>query len=148
MEIKDKLALNGMSWEAAYEIEYNTIGSFQTSNSNTPVYYIVQWTGNAYNLQKQYTFHAFNLPVIFPEGELVCPAKFISLMRKTSYWYQYPDEEIPWIMKLKQVVMPYIELIQDKIQQISCHHVLKGTLIWTLIYDLKQIIKSNWIKLK
>ena len=39
MEIKDKLALNGMSWEAAYEIEYNTIGSFQTSNSNTPGFF-------------------------------------------------------------------------------------------------------------
>ena len=34
-------------------------------------------------------------------------------MRKTFYWYQYPDEAIPCMVKLKQVVMPYIELIQD-----------------------------------
>ena len=35
-------------------------------------------------------------------------------MRKTSYWYHKPDEAIPIMMKLKQVVMTYIELIQDK----------------------------------
>ena len=34
-------------------------------------------------------------------------------MRKTSYWYHEPDEEIPVMVKLKQFVMPYIELIQD-----------------------------------
>ena len=33
-------------------------------------------------------------------------------MRKTSYWYQNPDEEIPVLVKLKQVVITYIELIQ------------------------------------
>ena len=36
-------------------------------------------------------------------------------MRKTSYWYHDPDESIPVMLKLKQVVMPYIELIQDNI---------------------------------
>ena len=34
--------------------------------------------------------------------------------KKTFYWYQYPDEAIPAMAKLKQVVMPYIELIQEK----------------------------------
>ena len=34
------------------------------------------------------------------------------------------------------------------IQQISCHNVLKDTLIWTLIYYLNTIIKSYRIKLK
>ena len=34
-------------------------------------------------------------------------------MRKTSYWYHEPDEVIPVMVKLKQVVMHYIELIQD-----------------------------------
>ena len=48
MNIKDELVLNGMTWSAAGEIEYNTIGSFQTSDSNTPGYYIVRWTGCAY----------------------------------------------------------------------------------------------------
>ena len=43
-----------MNWELADDIEYNTIGEFQTSESNTPVYYIVQWTGNAYTLQEIY----------------------------------------------------------------------------------------------
>ena len=46
MDIKDELVLNGMTCAAAYEIEYNTIGAFKSSNSNTPVYYIVQLTGN------------------------------------------------------------------------------------------------------
>ena len=32
--------------------------------------------------------------------------------KKTSYWYQYPDEAIPVMVKLQQVVMPYIEFIQ------------------------------------
>ena len=35
-------------------------------------------------------------------------------MRKTSYCYHDPDEAIPVVVKLRQVVMPYIELIQDK----------------------------------
>ena len=37
MDIKDV----GMTWVAVDEIEYNIIGEFQTSDSNTPVYYIV-----------------------------------------------------------------------------------------------------------
>ena len=40
MEIKYKLVLNDMTWAVADNIEYNTIGAFQTSNSNTPGYYI------------------------------------------------------------------------------------------------------------
>ena len=46
MVIKDNLVLNGMPWESADEIEYNTIGAFQTSDSNTPGYYIFLWTVN------------------------------------------------------------------------------------------------------
>ena len=34
-------------------------------------------------------------------------------MIKTSHWYHEPNEAIPVIMKLKQFVMPLIELIQD-----------------------------------
>ena len=41
------------------------------------------------------------------------PDKFMTPMRKTSYWYHDPDESIPVMVKLKQVVMPYNELIQD-----------------------------------
>ena len=33
--------------------------------------------------------------------------------RKTYYWYHEPDEAISIMAKLKQVVMPYIEFIQD-----------------------------------
>ena len=40
MEIKDKLVLDGMTWAAAENIENNTVGAFQISNSNTPGYYI------------------------------------------------------------------------------------------------------------
>ena len=50
IEIKDELVLNGMTWAAADNIEYNNIVIFQTSNSNTSGYYIVRWTGNAYTL--------------------------------------------------------------------------------------------------
>ena len=91
MEIKYKLVLNGTTWAAAYNIEYNTIGVFQTSNSNTPGYYIFWWTGNAYTLQEQYTCHAFNPTVIITEGELFFPAKFMIPMIKTSYWYHEPE---------------------------------------------------------
>ena len=72
MNIKDELVLHGMTWEAPDRIEYNTIDAFQTSDSNTPGYYIGQWTGNAYTLQEQYTCHEFDPPVIISEGELVC----------------------------------------------------------------------------
>ena len=84
MEIKDELVLYGMNWSAAEKIEYNTICEFQTSNSNTPVYYIVQWAGNAYTLHEKYTYHAFDPPVMIPEDELVCPAKFMTPMGKIS----------------------------------------------------------------
>ena len=33
--------------------------------------------------------------------------------KQTFYWYHKPDEAIPIMVKLKQVIMPYIELIQD-----------------------------------
>ena len=108
MYFKDNLVLNGMIWEAAGKIEYNTIGEFQTSNSNTPGYCIVRLTGYAYTLQETYTCHAFDPPVIIIECGLVCPANFMTTMIKTSYWYHEPDEEIPFMVKLKQVVMPYI----------------------------------------
>ena len=83
MKIKDELVSNGMPQAAVDKIEYNTIGEFQTRDSNTPVCYIFQWRGNAYTLQEKYTCHAFDPPVIITEGELVCPAKFMTPTRKT-----------------------------------------------------------------
>ena len=76
------------------------MGAFQTSDCNTHGYYIVKWTGNAYNLQGKYKFHAFDPPVIIPEGELVCPAKFMTPMRKTSYWNNKTDKATPLMVKL------------------------------------------------
>ena len=35
-------------------------------------------------------------------------------MRKTSYWYHDPDEAIPVMVKLKQVLMTFVEFIQYK----------------------------------
>ena len=49
----------------------------------------------SYTLQVKDTCHALNLPAIIPEGELVCTAKFMTPMRKTSHWYHDPDEAIP-----------------------------------------------------
>ena len=63
--------------------------------------------------RKIYKCHAFDPPVIIPEGELFCPSKFMTPMIKTSHWYHDPNETIPVMVKLKQVVMPLIELIQD-----------------------------------
>ena len=113
MDIKYELVLNGMTWAAADQIVYNTIGAFHTSDSNNTGYNIVRWTGNAYTLQEQYTCHSFDPPVLIPEGELGFIAKFMTPMRKNSYWYHKPDEAIPAVVKLKQVVMHCIELIQD-----------------------------------
>ena len=89
------------------------MGAFQTSKCNTHGYYIVKWTGNAYTLQEKYKCHAFDPPVIIPEGELVFSANFITVMKKTSHWYNKTNEAIPLMVKLKQVVMPLIELIQE-----------------------------------
>ena len=102
-----------MTQAVADEIEYNTMGAFQPSDCNTHGYHIVKWTGHAYNLQGRYKCHAFNPLLIIPEGELVCPDKFMSPMIKTSHWYNEQNEAIPVMVKLKQVVMPLIELIQD-----------------------------------
>ena len=76
-----------MTWAVAYDIEYNTIGSFQNRDSNTPGYYIFLWTGNSYTSQEIYICHAFIPPVIIPEGDLVSPAKFMTPIIKTSYLY-------------------------------------------------------------
>ena len=73
---------------------------------------IFRLKGNAYTLQVKYTCHAFNTPVIIPEGKLAFTTKFMTPMRKTSDWYHDPDEAIPIMVKLKQVVMPFIELVQ------------------------------------
>ena len=113
MMIKYELVLQGMTQAASDKIEYNTMGAFQTIDYNTHGYYIVKWTGNAYSLQGKYKCYAFNPPVIIPEGELVCPPKFMTPLIKTSHWYHEPNEAIPAMVKLKQVVMPLIELIQD-----------------------------------
>ena len=117
MEIKYGLVLHGMTWAAADKIEYNTIGAFQTSDSNTPGYYIVQWTGHSYTLQGKYTCHAYNLPVMIPEGELVCPAKFMTTTRKTPYWYHEPDEEIPVRVKLNKLWCLSLNLFNTTIQK-------------------------------
>ena len=87
MDSKYELVLHGMTWAAVDNIEYNTICAFQISNNNTPGYYIFRWTGNAYTLQKQYSYHAFDPPVTIPEVEIVCPDRFMTPMRKNSYWY-------------------------------------------------------------
>ena len=50
---------------------------------------------------------------MIPEGELVCKAKFMTPMKKNSHWYHETNEAIPVMVKLKQVVMPLIELIQE-----------------------------------
>ena len=81
MKIKDELFLQDMTQAAAENIEYNTMGAFQTSDCNTHGYYIVKWTGNSYTPQGKYKCHAFDPPVIITEGELVFPDKFITPMR-------------------------------------------------------------------
>ena len=53
IKIKDELILQGMTHAAADDIEYNTMGAFQTSNCNTHEYYIARWTGNAYKPQEK-----------------------------------------------------------------------------------------------
>ena len=82
MKIKDELVLQGMNQAEADKIGYNTMGAFQTSDKNTHGYQIVKCTGNAYTLQEKYKCHAFDPPVIIPEGEPVCKAKFMTPMKK------------------------------------------------------------------
>ena len=69
MDIKYELVLNGMTQEVAEDIYKHG-------------YYIVQLTGNAYTLKEQYTCYAFNPSVIIPDVELVCPAEFMTPMKK------------------------------------------------------------------
>ena len=87
MKIKDEIVFQGMTQAAADNIEYNTMGAFQTSDCNIHGYHIVKWTDNAYTLQEKYKCHALDPPVIITEGELVCPDKFMTPMIKTSHWY-------------------------------------------------------------
>ena len=68
MEIKYDLVLNSMTLAAVDESEYNTIGAFQTSNSNIPNYYIIRWKVNSYTIEEQYSCNEFDPPVIIHEG--------------------------------------------------------------------------------
>ena len=86
---------------------------FKLATKNTHGYYIVKCTGNAYTLQEKYKCLAFDPPVIIPEGELVCKAKFMTPTKKKSHWYHETNGAIPVMVKLKQVVMTLIELIQE-----------------------------------
>ena len=97
------LVFNSITWAAAYKIENNTIGACQTSDSNTPGYYIFQWTGNAYTLQEQFTCHSFDPTIIIPKGELFFPSKVLTPMSRSSNWYHEPDEPIPFMAKLKKL---------------------------------------------
>ena len=63
--------------------------------------------------RKKYKCYAFYPPVIIPEGELVCKPKFMTPTKKKFHWYHVTNEAIPVMVKLKQVVMPLIELIQE-----------------------------------
>jgi hypothetical protein len=102
--------LMGMTQVSAEEIEEGLFGAFQTSDTQTLGYYIVQWTGNPYTLQEQYECDAFNPPVIIPTGELVCKAKFWTPLSKKSHWYHEPDEDLFVMVKVKQVVMADINM--------------------------------------
>ena len=82
MNIKYEIVLQGMTQAAEAEIEYSTMGAFQTSKCYTHAYYIVKWTGNVHTLQGKYKRNTFNPPVIIPEGELVRPTKFMTSMIK------------------------------------------------------------------
>ena len=110
-DYRHELVLSGMSWAAADQIEMDTMGAFQTSDPDTPGYYIVQWVGEAYTLQEQYSCHAFDPPNIICEGEMVCEAKFWTPMNKGSFWYYEPGEDINVMVNLNQVVMPCLELL-------------------------------------
>ena len=46
---------------------------------------------------------ALDPPVIIPEGELVCPAKFMTPMKKTFHWYHGTNEAIPVMVRLKKL---------------------------------------------
>ena len=80
------------------------MGGFQTSYCNTHEYYIFKWTDNAYTPQEIYKCHAFDPPVIITEGEIVCPAKFMTPMIKTPHWYHKTNEAIPVMVKLKNLL--------------------------------------------
>ena len=56
MNIKYELFLQVRTQAEEDDIEYNSMGEFQTSDCNTYGYYIVKCTGNAYTLQKNITF--------------------------------------------------------------------------------------------
>ena len=59
MEIKDELVLNGMALVVADEIEYNTIGTFQTSDSNTPG--IILFDGQVMHITYRNNIHVIHL---------------------------------------------------------------------------------------
>ena len=60
---------------------------------------------------RKYTSHVFDSPVVITEGGIFCSYKFMTPTRKAYYWYNELDKTIPVMVKLKKVVMLYIELI-------------------------------------
>ena len=97
-------------------MRFNTIPLVNLKLATVTRLGIIFFSGQVMHIpySKMYKCHAFDHPVIIPEGELVCPSKFITPMIKTSYWYHDPNEAILVIVKFKKCVMPIIELIHYK----------------------------------
>jgi hypothetical protein len=110
MQAMHEGVLMGMTQVSSEEIFEGSFGAFQTSDKQTLGYYIVQWTGIPYTLQDQYECNAFNPPVLIPQGDLVCEAKFWTPMSKGTHWYHEPDDDLFVMVKIKQVVMTDINM--------------------------------------
>ena len=102
-EVQESI-LNDMSEVFAESIEISNYGAFQTHDTTTSGYYIVQWTSTPYVLDEPYICHEYSPPQVIPEGTYVCRASFLNPMGPSSFWYHEPPTTLPVMVKMKQVI--------------------------------------------
>jgi len=102
-EVQESI-LNDMSEMFAESIEISNYGAFQTHDTTTSGYYIVQWTSTPYVLDEPYICHEYSPPQVIPEGTYVCRASFLNPMGPSSFWYHEPPTTLPVMVKMKQVI--------------------------------------------
>ena len=85
------------------------VGAFLTEDEDTDGYYIVTWTSFPYTLQEDERCTAYDPPMIFKKGTLVCDAIYHNKVENTKYWYTLST--LKTIVRLTHVLMTEITML-------------------------------------
>jgi hypothetical protein len=106
------IVLDGIAEMISETIEVGESGAFMTDDTTTDGYYLVEWAGEPYTLQEETVLNEYEPPIILPEGELVCEAKYWSQVPRAKRWFT-PSQtgDTRTVVRLQQVVASRVRLI-------------------------------------